>query len=401
MSAFWASDPGGIARRDARRVPAAIVSILALLLGAPAGAAPALHDSAQAIRRVVISDDGVQIDGATGVQSLGQGDSSRPRHGILIGPGRHRRVDISPGGVHVGDLDRDVRVSGPIISVDDDGDDIVRIFADAEVPPGRRVDGDVVAVFGSVTVHGEVRGSTVAVFGNVVLDSTARVDDDAVAVGGSVENAPGSVVNGQTVSLGFLPIAWGLPAVPVMIGSILALWLVSLFMGWLLQLLFADRMMRVAVTVSRRTAMSLLIGLISAPLLVIACVLLVITVLGIPVALLLPVAYALMTWAGHLAAAYVLGSKILRRPLSQPWTFSPLAVGTMFLAAFFVAGSVLASGSGVVRTAALFFDLLGALLWFGLTVIGTGAFVLSRLGEQPADVVAHPVAPAMSAQSAA
>jgi hypothetical protein len=87
--------------------------------------------------------------------------------------------------------------------------------------------------------------------------------------------------------------------------------------------------------------------------------------------------------AGQLAATYVLGSKLTRRPLSKPWAFHPIVVGTLFIGAFFVIGAVFASGTGYVRTIALFFYLLGALLLAGLTVIGTGAFLVSRLGAHP------------------
>jgi hypothetical protein len=197
-------------------------------------------------------------------------------------------------------------------------------------------------------------------------------------------------VGGESVSLAFLPIAWGLPALPIVLLTILLGWLSSLFLGWLLHVLFADRMLRAAVTASRRTGLSFVLGLASAPLMVIAFVLLFITVLGIPLALLLPIAYWLLMWAGQLASSYVLGCKLMGRRLADRWAFAPLALGTLFVAAFFVAGAVFSSGSGFLRGGALFFDLLGLLLLTGLTVIGTGAFLVSRLGAQPSDLHARP-----------
>src|SRR5262249_25434021 len=70
------------------------------------------------------------------------------------------------------------------------------------------------------------------------------------------------------------------------------------------------------------------------------------------------------------------------------------------------AGAVLATPPGFPRTAALFFSLLGLLLVFCLTTIGTGAFLLSRLGTRPQEVsferepdaaVAPPLAAGVSA----
>src|SRR5439155_22127402 len=86
--------------------------------------------------------------------------------------------------IQIRDHNGTVRVNGPVIQVDGDESDMVRVLSDAEVPRGQRVEGDVVAVLGSVVVHGEVTGSAVAVRGSVTLDSTARVGQDAGAVGG-------------------------------------------------------------------------------------------------------------------------------------------------------------------------------------------------------------------------
>ena len=65
---------------------------------------------------------------------------------------------------------------------------------------------------------------------------------------------------------------------------------------------------------------------------------------------------------------------------------TPILTGALFVALFFVAGAVLATPPGFPRTAALFFSLLGLLLVFCLTTIGTGAFLLSRLGTRPQEV---------------
>ena len=373
MSVFSVSErrgPGGLKRRFA-----ALALMLALLL-APAAGMAAARDTTRSARRVVIDDQGVRIHTLSGdslIESSGPGETVTARHG-------GHRVQISDHAITIDG--HNTSSHDGVVSVDSDGSDMVRVFADAEVPAGERIDGDVVAVFGSVTVHGEVSGSAVAVFGSVKLDTSATVHGDAVAIGGGLSAPGGSVVEGNSVSLGLLPVAWGLPALPIVLGMILAGWLSMLFLAWLLHLLFAGRMMRAAQTASRRTGLSLLMGFVSAPLMVLACVLLLVTVLGIPFAFLLPIAYTVLTLAGQLASTYVLGSKLMRRPLGEPWAFMPIVTGTLFIAAFFVIGAVFASGSGFLRTAALFFDLLGALLLAGLTVIGTGAFLVSRFGSR-------------------
>ncbi len=116
-------------------------------------------------------------------------------------------------------------------------------------------------------------------------------------------------------------------------------------------------------------------------------VLLVVTVIGLPLAFLLPLVFGIMVYAGQLAATYVLGCKLTRRPLGAgSGLLLPIVAGLTFVGAFFVIGSVLGTTPGVVRVAALFFCLLGTLLVFGLSCIGAGAFLMSRFGRDPRDV---------------
>src|SRR5206468_7752031 len=98
-------------------------------------------------------------------------------------------------------------------------------------------------------------------------------------VGGRLDQATGAVVSGESVSLGFLPIAWGAPSLAALIGAVLVCWLLSLLFGWLLMLLFPNRMLRIAATASRRSGASIVLGLISAPLVVVMIGLLVVTVI--------------------------------------------------------------------------------------------------------------------------
>jgi cytoskeletal protein CcmA (bactofilin family) len=312
---------------------------------------------------------------------------------------RVRRVEVGPGGVIVERAHPDtatpgarVRVArrlsrGIHIEVDDGGTGIVRVFSDAVVPADERVAGDVVAVFGSVEVLGQVDGDVVAVMGSVHLRDSAMVDGDAVSVGGALVQDEGATVSGETISLGFFPVTWGLPALPVMLAVVIGGWLLAVFMGWIFASLFPARLVRTAATASRRTAASFFVGLLSLPGLMVLIPLLFVTVIGIPLALLMPLVYGLMLRAGELATTYVLGCKLMRRQVGAgSGLMAPLASGTSFVSLFFLAGSVLATAPGIARPTALFFLLLGGLLVLSLGLIGIGAFLLSRLGSRPLDV---------------
>ena len=324
---------------------------------AHAGGAGRGRDSGQAVERVTIGS-----------------------HGIIVERGAHSDT-LEPRGRHLRSRLRSYRHGW--IEVDDEGDAIVRVFDDAYVPAGDRVTGDVVAVFGSVDVEGHVEGDVVAVLGSVHLKPGSAVDGDAVAVGGVVDQAEGVEVGGETVSVGFMPVSWGIPAISLTLSAVLAGWIASLFLGWLLAMLFPARTVRVAKMASQRTGASLLLGMFSLPLFVAAVFLLFVTVVGIPLAILLPPAYFLLCFAGQMAATYVLGCKLTARPLGSGGLMLPIVAGTLLVAALFALGALLFVLPGIARPLALFSVLLGGLMIIGLTAIGTGAFLLSRLGAEP------------------
>lgn len=360
------------ARRDLLRRALAL-ALAALVLGS--GTAHAQRgDRDTTIERISIGSDGIRIERRDGAKRIE----------------RDATVRIDRTGVTVEEADAEttrskrVSVHGPVVIVDDGDAGLVRVFADAEVDENERIEGDVVAVFGSVVVRGHVAGNVAAIFGSAVLEPGATVEGDVVALGGVLDQASGAVVNGESVSLGLFAWAPSVPTLPMMVGVVFGGWVVSLIGGLLLWLLFPSRMQRIAVTSAQRTGGSFVLGVASAPLVVISIVLLLVTVIGIPLAILLPLLYVTAVWAGQLAATYVLGCRLLRRPLETAGgSFGPLVAGTLFVASFFVIGAALAGPEGVLRTLALFFALLGILLQIGLSVVGIGAVLLSRFGTRP------------------
>jgi hypothetical protein len=346
------------------------LGVAALLLAA-AGSAYAAHSSGDsANRKITIDSKGVHVhDAGSDVQIGGSGNS---------------RVTVETGSDSNGG--HKVVVVGPQISVDED-DQVVRVFSDVVVKEGQRVDGDVVTVFGSSRIEGHVTGNAVAVLGSVKLGPHAVVDGDMVAILGAIDRAEGASVGGESVDIGVVPPIPGLPALPTILLVVGLLWLLSIVGGWIVSLIMPERLLRITATASRRTVGSVLLGICSLPLMVTACVLLCITVIGIPLAVLLPVAFVVICWIGQYAGAYGLGLKLMRRRLGEGPMIAALAVGTLFVSMFFVGGALLAGPPGVTRTVALFLVAVGSLFGFSLSVIGTGAVLLSRFGSTPRDVV--------------
>lgn len=341
MSASWPSERSRRTRTVALGGLAALVALAGFTVTPLAAArvrASAEVDSGS-IRRISISDRGIVVErGGSSDTTLewSTDDADRTTRDRI----RHRIRDRIRGG------------SG-LVEIDDSGTGIVRIWSDAHVPAGKIVDGDVVAVFGSVTVDGEVSGDVVAVFGSVHLNSGAKVEGDVVSIGGALDQAEGVTIHGESVQLGFSPFTWGLPGISVLLFAVAAGWLVSMFVGWIFALLFPAGMLRVATVVERRPAASFFLGVLSVPGFFVALVLLCITVIGIPLGVLLPMIYVLMGYLGQLAATCVLGARLSRRSLADG-LMTPLLVGTLFVAVLLASGTALMAGDGIARPASLF-----------------------------------------------
>jgi len=234
-----------------------------------------------------------------------------------------------------------------------------------------------VAVGGSVTVAGHVRRDAVAVGGSVTLLPGARVEGDAVAIGGAVSVEEGATLEGDNVSLG--------GTIPTMVGS-MTRWAVggrphlrSMFgfasrmtravllyvIALLIAAAFPGAFLRVKTYLVDRPGLSALGGLaliLGFPPL---CVLLAVTIVGIP---LIPVAALLLValllfgftvsagWLGERmpflrektpVKAVALGGVVLALVSLAPW----LGTATLVLVAAFAAGAALLSRFG--RTVAV------------------------------------------------
>ena len=82
---------------------------------------------------------------------------------------------------------------------DVDNKDKVAIFNNIEIPGGITVNGDAVAIFGDITVNGDLTGDAVAIFGNVSVAGT--VDGDAVAVFGEISVKNNGIISGDAAGI--------------------------------------------------------------------------------------------------------------------------------------------------------------------------------------------------------
>lgn len=314
---------------------------------------------------VTLSGEGIRIQGG------GQGQRT-----IRV-PGRHGAPDVNID-VDMGLDDSTLRAYG----YDHHGSgDIVQMFENVHIDKNRIVDGDVVSIFGSADVQGRVLGQVVSIMGDVTAGDSAHIGGDVVTVGGTLRSSPTAEIQGQTVSVpifGTPRVARWLPGA-AMIASVLFFAL----LGALLALLFPERLVRVADTVSRRTFLSFLLGLLAFPALPVVLVVLCITVVGIPVAILLVLLFPVATFVGYVASCALMGARMTRTDVSSPPVWRSVIVGLVFVGAFFLIGWALTNlgPGGLPRVLGFSFFGLGLVIASVSSLLGLGALFLSRLGE--------------------
>jgi hypothetical protein len=302
--------------------------------------------------------------------------------------------------------------------------DYVRFGESIRIERGEHIVGDVVAIGGNITVEGKVSGDCVAVGGNIWLEDGAAVTGDVVCVGGSLtlgdstrvgrdavsvwgdlDASPTAMVYGELTEVSGL--GFDFPTNVTLFGErrgfagnlwrfiSRAVWIVILAgLGVLAFNLFPTRMQRLSDTVNGRGLVAFLAGLAGWILWLPALILLMVTFVGIPVAILQIFLTPIVVLLGYLAVAEVVGKKT---GAGNGSLFRTLFVGVLLLEGILLAGR--------------FFSILGSVfqvLGFGLAVFGWsiiliaattgfGAFLMTRFRPHqepaPAGGVQGPHAP--------
>jgi uncharacterized RDD family membrane protein YckC len=231
-----------------------------------------------------------------------------------------------------------------------------------------RIDGEVrrdaVAVMGSVTINGKVGGEVVAVMGDVVLGPKAEVDGDVVAIGGTLQRDPGAIVRGEVTRVGVGKLSVAKLQTPSALRAWWdhalghgALFGVGAGLGWLavpvllalgfyalLALVFPGGIRRTGDMLVQRPGAVVLSALLTFMALPVLFILLLITVVGIPVALLgLPAGIVVGVMFGKAAIYGLVGRKLMQD--RAPLAVSVLIGGVVFALLFAVpvAGLALAA----------------------------------------------------------
>jgi hypothetical protein len=296
--------------------------------------------------------------------------------------------------------------------------DYVRFGENIHIRPDERIAGDVVVIGGSILVEGSVSGDCVAVGGGIELRPGARVTGSVVGVAGTVLVADSTDVLGDVVSVwGNLDVAdplsvggeqvevRGLGGVHVPFGPFGAglfggprgmltdfwsflrrlFWVVILAgLGVLAFQIFPSRMQRITDIGENRGLVAFLAGFAGWILWLPAFLLLTITIIGIPLAILLLFLTPVFVLLGYVAVAASVGQKLNVRFAGKHMS----GWKAVLLGVFALEGTLL-----VARLIGVFgsiFDYFGWILAvIGYCVIfiagttGFGAFLMSRFRSLP------------------
>jgi len=259
-----------------------------------------------------------------------------------------------------GDRVRDVFSLGGDVRVLGEARDVATLGGDVLVGPKGRVYGDIVSAGGTVAV---AEGGRIASAEQLVRDG-AHVDGDHRGDAGWGFDRDDHDWGDERPDWMENWAGWGVLGVVGQVAGAAAQGALLFLLGLLFVALAPDRFGRLQAAIVDSPLKTGAVGLGTIVAAVLAIVVLLVTIIGIPVALLLMLALPLAGYVGAAVAASVLGAALpitgLRgRPLAQ------LAVGIVLLAAI----SLIPFAGGLV--------LLGAV------AAGVGAFVVTRFGGTP------------------
>jgi hypothetical protein len=383
------------------------------------------RDDRHGVRSVELIDGAIDIDGApaTGAElrdKLGSDADLVLRLSYLDAEARQRlfgRVAVTPERPPEPPEPPDTPLARAGRSRHD-GNDRVRFGGSVTVNQDEVVDGDVVAIGGSVRVDGQVTGDAVAIGGSLALGPKADVQGDAVIIGGTLSRDPGARVGGKLVDVGagnfdFGRFPWGgvrfgRPFVPfsgtalglLALMSTLARVAVLCVLASLVMLVGREYVERVGARAVAEPLKAGVIGLLAQllfiPLLVITILVLVVTIIGIPLLVLVPfavLALAVVGLIGFTAVASYLGRLINRRfAWSGDNPYLTVVIGIVMVVSPVLIARLIGLAGILVFPITGTLTFLGFLLEYVAWTVGFGAVALLRFARPGGPLASAPVA---------
>lgn len=237
------------------------------------------------------------------------------------------------------------------------------------------VRGDVVVVGGDLTITGHVSGSATGVLTNITAHN-AEIENQLVNIAGTLDEES-TEVDGQTINIGFGD-GWISLAKPFGVLGALLFWgrLVKLLVVFVLILLLAalvpDRIRAIAEAAPARLVPAFFMGLLAYLGLWVVCALLLVTVIGVPLAIFL---FIILKWLGITGMFYFFGSR-LGRSIGREMSL----LGAVILG-FLPYGLLIVLPSAFGLPGLLVAIMIHCMIWLFLEVPAIGLVLLTRAGS--------------------
>ncbi|MBM3131040.1 MAG: hypothetical protein FJ009_20735 [Chloroflexi bacterium] len=277
--------------------------------------------------------------------------------------------------------------------------DVVVFGGNLVLEEGTLVGHDVVVFGGIVQLAGEVKNEVVVGGGNVTLEPTAVVNGDLNIFGGSLDRKEGAVVRGKIERNGNSNVRWNWASPTVspfrdgwnFFDSAFGWFFKNLIntlalaaLGALIIVFLPTQLNQVATVAQKSAAPSLGVGCLTWLIVPPLAILFAITCLGIPLTLVLAIAFIAAIVLGWVAISVIIGDKLLNALKAK--TIVPILALVVGLIVLWLITSL---------------PILGALIWLFVATLAVGAVVLTRFGTRAyppvAPVPVAPVAPALPA----
>ena len=298
-------------------------------------------------------------------------------------------------------------------------DDIVRFGGSVVVDEDETVTGDIAVIGGSAVVNGQVQGEVAVIGGSLRLGPHAEVQRDITVVGGSLVKDPGAIIRGKVSEVGVGDAIrgsrvqdqvqrarwwrdYGLSPFIGFAGTCVRVALVMLLAGIVLLVARApvqEIADRAAAEPLKSWAVGFLAEILFVPVLVLTVVVLAVSIIGIPLLLLVPVAVVaamVVSLVGFTGVAYHIGRLIegrFEQIRNRPYLATILGICVI------VSPLLLARVIGLVGDLGVIAGILmaaGFVLEYVAWTTGLGAAALVRFGR-PRAMPPAPVNAAMSA----
>jgi hypothetical protein len=334
--------------------------------------------------KISIDESGISIEGRA---TVGTDEAEKGEDWVEVYDGRHRYREK--------------------------GLDIVKFGESVFVAKDELVRGDLVVFAGNAMIEGRVGGNVVVIGGNIRARSGAVIKGDAVVIGGLLDEDDDVIITGERVTINdFFPAnsfwlfspegrIFKFVFFPVRL-------FVQLVLAFLVLLFLRERILKADEHLADNYLKSFGVGLLSSFIavfgLIVVSVLLLITIIGIPLAILLWISCAGILILAWTVFAFSLGRLVAKRlQIQSQSAFLMVFIGAVVINLPSVVGWGLGVGnSSLLAPLSFAFAVLG---WFvkGFAYLaGIGALIMSRFGSRALAVGAQaaPTPPAPSALDA-